>query len=557
MKIENEQYEELFGVKVAGVRVILAGFDSKYVVCDCRRDSDSDEYSNVSVHTDYLDAMLGFTQRVEGYVTDLKKERAMRSLPIVTLTEKDCIPGGMDGDITGKLIVLNPEYMSSEFRTSDYQLKICTGGFGAKENARGKTVFCTDLYTGNTGQFKRQWIAGVIDPDKMPAWAKDKMAERHAHDIAFGAVSTDTFENGGYHFAPYRTFYKGEIDKRLENDSRTWKMDAHYQMRNMKSDRTMGLTKREWKKADYSYDGFYAASGGSGCDIFRCLENGKLYVPCANELFQYIEPPHKERAAFAMKNGRRTYSEPDGEKPVAVFLQNDERINDKIYGRWLSLPADADSLRDTLSRIGVKDGKYSIIAAKSVYDDVDTLLSTSAGIDELNMLAHFMKGMEEWELNKLEAILHNGVPRVNNVADLINLLDEDNFKGVEVIEVYTHESLGRYRECIGGGVLPEGMTYTEYGAECEDEEKGALTDLGYVYQRFAAESFYTGDVPDEYRIADAAIVSGQKRKPQNQKKSVLTALSESNERAARDNAACAEQRNDLPPRRRGGQVQGD
>ena len=45
-----------------------------------------------------------------------------------------------------------------------------------------------------------------------------------------------------------------------------------------------------------SHEKFYAASGDSQCDIFRCIENGKLYVPCANELFRYNEPPQKKRA---------------------------------------------------------------------------------------------------------------------------------------------------------------------------------------------------------------------------------------------------------------------
>jgi hypothetical protein len=42
-----------------------------------------------------------------------------------------------------------------------------------------------------------------------------------------------TFEYGGYHFIPYRAFYKGDTDQRLATDSRPWKMDANYEMRNI------------------------------------------------------------------------------------------------------------------------------------------------------------------------------------------------------------------------------------------------------------------------------------------------------------------------------------
>ncbi len=60
----------------------------------------------------------------------------------------------------------------------------------------------------------------------------------------------------------------------------------------MASDFSLGISAYNWKKNDavYSIDTFYAASGGSIADIFKCLENGKLYVPGENELFRYNEP---------------------------------------------------------------------------------------------------------------------------------------------------------------------------------------------------------------------------------------------------------------------------
>jgi len=104
------------------------------------------------------------------------------------------------------------------------------------------------------------------------------------------------FEYGGYHFKPYRQFQKSEIKRRLAGDSRPWKTDTAYAMRNMSSDFGLGLSKYDWKKSDYSHEGFYAASGNSDADIFKCVENGKLYVPHENELFHYTEPPLNEKA---------------------------------------------------------------------------------------------------------------------------------------------------------------------------------------------------------------------------------------------------------------------
>lgn len=45
----------------------------------------------------------------------------------------------------------------------------------------------------------------------------------------------------------------------------------------------------------YSHDAFYKASATKDCDIFRCVENGQLYVPCEDGLRLYEEPPDRER----------------------------------------------------------------------------------------------------------------------------------------------------------------------------------------------------------------------------------------------------------------------
>jgi len=113
-------------------------------------------------------------------------------------------------------------------------------------------------------------------------------------------IPDNAFKYCGYHFTPHRSFYNGEVDRHLEGDSRPQKKDAVYAFRNMKSDFELGLSKYDGKNAglDYSHGGFYAASGNSTADIFRCVENGKLYVPCENELCQYTEPTYQEMAAF-------------------------------------------------------------------------------------------------------------------------------------------------------------------------------------------------------------------------------------------------------------------
>lgn len=86
------------------------------------------------------------------------------------------------------------------------------------------------------------------------------------------------FEYNGFHFVPERKLRKCE-----KKDIRTFS-------RHIRSDRGLGMCDYnvDWKKHDYSWDAFYQASDDNQLDLFRCVENGKLYVPCEHELFEFI-----------------------------------------------------------------------------------------------------------------------------------------------------------------------------------------------------------------------------------------------------------------------------
>ena len=58
-------------------------------------------------------------------------------------------------------------------------------------------------------------------------------------------------------------------------------------------------TYQDRQKAPYDYKDFYTVSTDKECDIFRCEENGLLYVPGKNELFIYHEPKQKKRNSIA------------------------------------------------------------------------------------------------------------------------------------------------------------------------------------------------------------------------------------------------------------------
>jgi hypothetical protein len=246
--------------------------------------------------------MRDFVDRADTLLCSLEQERAAFPTIQPTLTAADCVPSGLDADLMGKVVIIKSEVLSPEYRFADHQLKIVTGGFGSYPDARGNAVFCKDLYSDRESRFERYDIAGVADTNRIPEWANRKLAYLEA------LKEPGVFEYGGYHFKPLRQFEK---------------RDGGFsdQMRRVSSDRQLGISTYAWKKTDYSYDAFYSASGYSQADVFRCLENGRLYVPCDGELFQYTEPPAKEQAKSAPTQAKKPAERaPDeSQKPKSIL----------------------------------------------------------------------------------------------------------------------------------------------------------------------------------------------------------------------------------------------
>lgn len=289
-----ENYEVKHAIHLAGGEVVLAedtAAAQPFLVCDCAWDNpfSVDVYTNIAVGTDYLDAMKEFVSRVNQRVAQIEQERAQRGISAVPLTGEDCIPGSQHGDYTDRLIVIRPERLAPAARTADHQLLLATGGNGCSPDALGTAVFCQNLFTGESMRWERYHVAGVIQPDRIPQWAKDKLAALRGQEETKSVMPEGAFAYGGYHFVPYRKFNKAEQESSLY---------AFAYSGQLSSDRELGMsTYKEWSKVTYSHEAFYEAATDKDCDIFRCVENGKLYIPCENELFTYTEPQQRKKVS--------------------------------------------------------------------------------------------------------------------------------------------------------------------------------------------------------------------------------------------------------------------
>ena len=162
---------------------IVFGVDKKaelsYMVAFCSINPifGFEQYYNCIVTNSYAEAMQEFGQRINAeaeLALETQKERGIFD----TLTIDDCIPGSRNGDYEGELVVIRADILQRDKQTADYQLCRATVGFGCKASAGGRAVFCQTVFDNREMRYDRTDILGVIKPERIPNWAKERIAVR-------------------------------------------------------------------------------------------------------------------------------------------------------------------------------------------------------------------------------------------------------------------------------------------------------------------------------------------------------------------------------------------
>jgi hypothetical protein len=153
-------------------RIYKVGSPNALGLADCE---------TVYEHHDYLDVMREYTRRLGVALDSLGLDRVYRGSPIFDdspIRAEDCFLEDMD--LKGQVIAVKARTLAPEYRVASYQLYIATGGFGCSPNARGRAVFCKNIYNDESVRFDRDGILGVVKPECIPAWAKEKIAKLQA-----------------------------------------------------------------------------------------------------------------------------------------------------------------------------------------------------------------------------------------------------------------------------------------------------------------------------------------------------------------------------------------
>lgn len=266
------------------------------------------------------------------------------------------------------------------------------------------------------------------------------------------------------------------------------------------------VTQTDMYAYGYSYEGMIPLGKerafelfDKGCQIFRLqpFDSERVVVNRADieaftGLFGIIDPEKSKQARSAS---------------IEVFILNRARYESgEAVGEWLTLPTDADTFRGLLERIGIEkpsEDVYSVTAIRLPFDCLSDYVTKHNSLDELNMLASYIGNTEEYELDKLQAILTSDVMYIGEgITALVNVLYDDNMDAFNVIDAKDAEALGRYY----AEEKPYNVSFEEYGRQIAGEEKGVFTEWGYIYFRYKELlPAYIGSIPDEYRIVDKAL----------------------------------------------------
>lgn len=270
-----ENYKIINSIHIGDKEIVL-GIDMKnpdgnyYMVADYERNELFEMYNNVSVSSDYIEIAEIYSDRLKEQIGKVKTAEKDMPKGIITADMCDSIT---DKDLEGKIIVIEANTLRPEYRTQAHQIVRCTGGNGANFNARGSAIFCEYLCKDENTRFERYDVLGILKEECYPEWLTKRLEFEKA------VKGNTVFEYGGYHFLPVGLVNAANPLKYISN--------------NTVSDKSLGIWSKSYtniygkNKIDYTHKDFYNACNKIPCDIFKCLENGKVYIPAVNELFEY------------------------------------------------------------------------------------------------------------------------------------------------------------------------------------------------------------------------------------------------------------------------------
>jgi hypothetical protein len=89
------------------------------------------------------------------------------------LGKDDCIPQSNKMDYENRVLVLNPEVLTSKYRNAENSLWVEYNGFGCTYGARGQAVFAKSLFSGEQSRWERADFFGIVKQESLKKWLEN------------------------------------------------------------------------------------------------------------------------------------------------------------------------------------------------------------------------------------------------------------------------------------------------------------------------------------------------------------------------------------------------
>ena len=166
---------------------------------------------------------------------------------------------------------------------------------------------------------------------------------------------------------------------------------------------------------------------------------------------------------------------------LSIYITSICEGKDYLLGEWVKLPVPPEKLDEVLKRIGNEYEEYLVTDYEAAFANLN--ISQYSSIAELNDLATRLDEVEEWDNDKLCAVLEMEEP--TSIADIVDIIDHlDDFDILADVE--DDEGLGQYyaEELCTLNAVPEHLRsyfdYEAYGRDIRLEMSCCFTSYGLV-----------------------------------------------------------------------------
>lgn len=166
---------------------------------------------------------------------------------------------------------------------------------------------------------------------------------------------------------------------------------------------------------------------------------------------------------------------------LSIYITSIATDEDYLLGEWVKLPVPPEKLNEVLERIGTEYEEYLVTDYEAAFANLN--ISQYSSIAELNDLATSLDEVDEWNNNKLCAVLEMEEP--TSIADIVDIIEHlDDFD--LLIGVEDDQRLGEYfaDELCTLEAVPTHLRgyfdYEAYGRDVRLESNGCYTSYGFV-----------------------------------------------------------------------------